>query len=116
MYGPRHPQAVVSCGRAPLYSFAGGRADSREKIINGIFSRSGIPYGRSSRARGKFQKESFAVPQADGTLTPRYEKTYGLENGMVTLLNHVKIKTTERNVVYGIHLIELLCVLLAFVI
>ncbi len=68
------------------------------------------------KLRGKFQKESFAVPQADGTLTPRYEKTYGLENGMVTLLNHVKIKTTERNVVYGIHLIELLCVLLAFVI
>ena len=67
------------------------------------------------KLRGRFQKESFAQIQEDGTLKPRYDKIYGLENLMVLFLNKLKIKTTERRVVWSLHLFQLLFVLLTFV-
>ncbi len=67
------------------------------------------------KLRGKFKKESFAQVKEDGTLIPRYKKIYGLENLTVKILNKLKIKTTEKKVVYTIYLLELCCVGLAFV-
>lgn len=66
------------------------------------------------KLRGKFKKESFARVQEDGTLVPRYKKIYGLENLMVLILNKLKVKTTERKVVYSIYLVQLICVVLTF--
>jgi len=67
------------------------------------------------KLRGKFKKESFAKIQEDGTLIPRYEKNYGLEHVMVNLLNRLKLRTTERKVVYSIYLVQIFCVVLAFI-
>ena len=66
------------------------------------------------KLRGKFKKESFAQINEDNTLTPRYNKLYGLENAMVKLLNKLKIKTTEKKVVYSLHGLQLICVVLVF--
>lgn len=66
------------------------------------------------KLRGKFQKESFASLKEDGTLIPRYEKIYGLENLAVKILNALKIKTTERKVVFTLHGMQLFFVLLTF--
>jgi len=68
------------------------------------------------KLRGKFKKESFAQVKEDNTLVPRYKKTYGLENAMVKLLNKLKIKTTERKVVYSLHGLQLICVALSFIV
>jgi UDP-N-acetylmuramyl pentapeptide phosphotransferase/UDP-N-acetylglucosamine-1-phosphate transferase len=67
------------------------------------------------KLRGMFQRESFAQLKEDGTLVPRYEKIYGLENLTVLFLNRLKIKTTERKVVWSLHLFQLLFVILAFI-
>ena len=66
------------------------------------------------KLRGLFQKESFALLKDDGTLVPRYDTIYGLENLMVKIMNTLHIKTTERKVVYGLHSLQVTCVLLAF--
>ncbi len=65
------------------------------------------------KLRGRFQKESFAQVQEDGTLKPRYPKNYGLEHLAVRLLNKLKIKTTERKVVYLLYGLQLLFVMMA---
>jgi len=59
------------------------------------------------KLRGRFQKESFAQLQEDGTLKPRYPKNYGLEHLAVRLLNKLGIKTTEQKVVYLLYGIQL---------
>ncbi|MEW5896437.1 MAG: glycosyltransferase 4 family protein [Nanoarchaeota archaeon] len=68
------------------------------------------------KLRGRFKKESFAQVKEDGTLIPRYDKIYGLENLMVKILNKLNIKATERKVVYSLHLLQIICVFLAFII
>lgn len=68
------------------------------------------------KLRGKFKKESFAQVKEDGTLIPRYDKIYGLENLMVKIINKLNIKATERKTVYSLHLLQIVCVVLAFVI
>ena len=67
------------------------------------------------KLRGKFKKESFAQVKEDGTLVPRHEKIYGLENLTVKILNKLKVRTTERKVVYSIHSFQLFCVILTFI-
>ncbi len=67
------------------------------------------------KLRGKFKKESFARIQEDGTLVPRYEKIYGLENWVVNLLNKLKVRTTERKVVHVLYALQMFCVLLTFI-
>jgi len=68
------------------------------------------------KLRGKFQKESFAQVQEDGTLIPRYEKNYGLEHLSVRLLHSLGLRATERKVVYLLHGFQLCFVALAFII
>ena len=66
--------------------------------------------------RGLFQKESFAKITEKGTLVPRYKRIYGLENLTVKIMNYLKIKATEKRVVYSLHLFQLIFVVLALVI
>ena len=67
------------------------------------------------KLRGKFQKESFAQIKEDGTLIPRYQKIYGLENLMVLIMNKIKIKTTETKVVYALYGFQIIFIGFAFV-
>ena len=64
------------------------------------------------KLRGGFKKESFAQVTDKGTLIPRHNKNYGLENMTVRILNKLRIKTTERKVVYSLYGLELLFVLI----
>ena len=77
-----------------------------------------IPYAIEFilKLRGRFKKESFAQVHPDLTLTPRYEKMYGLEHCTVKLLNTLKVKTTERKVVYSLYSLQLIFVALTFLI
>lgn len=97
-----------------------------EKIVVILF----IPYILEFflKLRGKFQKESFAQVQEDGTLKPRYEQNYGLEHLAVRLLNRINVaskrnrntaitfKTTERKVVYLLYGFQLCFVLAVFIV
>ena len=84
-----------------------------EKVIIILF----IPYILEFilKLRGKFQKESFAQVQEDGTLKPRYEKNYGLEHIAVRIFNKLNIKTTERKVVYLLHSFQLCFVVITLI-
>ena len=68
------------------------------------------------KLKGKFKKESFAQVTDEGTLIPRYKKIYGLENLTVLILNKLKIRTTEKKVVYSLYGLELFCMILTFMI
>jgi len=68
------------------------------------------------KLRGGFKKESFAQVKEDGTLIPRYDKIYGLENLMVKILNKSEIKTTERKTVYSLYLLQIIFVIIVFMI
>jgi len=64
-----------------------------------------IPYAAQFflKLRGRFRKESFAKLKEDGTLEPRYDKFYGIENLMVFVL-------------YGLYLVEIVFVIIVLVI
>lgn len=68
------------------------------------------------KVRGKLVKQSFGLPQKDGTLMLRYPKIYGLEHLAIHLLNKSGIKATEKKVVYLIWIFQLLIILIGFVI
>ena len=77
-----------------------------------------IPYllEFSLKLRGKFQKESFALVQQDGSLVPRYPKTYGLENWFVLMMTKLKIRATETRAVFCLHGFQLIFVAIAMVV
>ena len=85
-----------------------------EKVIIILF----IPYILEFflKLRGKFQKESFAQVEDDGTLKPRYEQNYGLEHLAVRFLNRLKVRTTERKVVSLLHGFQLCFVIITITI
>jgi UDP-N-acetylglucosamine--dolichyl-phosphate N-acetylglucosaminephosphotransferase len=58
------------------------------------------------KARGKFQKESFAKLKEKGELTLRYDKLYGLEHVAVWFLSKLPLKVTERKVVWSLLLFQ----------
>lgn len=63
------------------------------------------------KARGGLKKQSFGLPQKDGTLKLRYSKLYGLEHVSIYLLDKVGIKPTEKRVVYLIWIFQLAIIL-----
>ncbi|MAG60569.1 glycosyl transferase family 4, partial [archaeon] len=65
------------------------------------------------KARGRFQKESFAKLKEDGTLTLLYSKLYGLEHLVVVILGKLRTKVTERKVVWSLLLFQLVFAVLA---
>jgi len=60
------------------------------------------------KARGKMQKESFAKVNDDGSLEAPYKKVYGLEHISLKLLNKIKTKVYEKDVVYSLFAFEIL--------
>jgi UDP-N-acetylglucosamine--dolichyl-phosphate N-acetylglucosaminephosphotransferase len=67
------------------------------------------------KARGKFQKESFAKPNRDNSLELLYPKIYGLEHIMIKLIKKIKGKAYEREVVYSLWLIEIIIAILILI-
>lgn len=54
------------------------------------------------KARGRMKKESFAHPLKDGTLVNQYTKWYGIEHVVISLLQKIKKKVYESDVVWCI--------------
>jgi len=66
------------------------------------------------KLRGGLQKESFAAPQKDGSLTLRYSKIYGLEHLAIAVLRKYKKRVTESNVVLFINVLQIIFIILGF--
>lgn len=85
-----------------------------EKIAVFIF----IPYIIETvlKLRGRLKKQSFGIPQKDGSLELPYEKIYGLTHLGILILKKFKRKANEKNVVYLIFAFQIVICLLALVI
>ncbi len=85
-----------------------------EKIAVFIF----IPYILETflKVRGKLKKQSFGIPQKDGSLEMPYAKIYGLEHLAIKILKKIKGKAFERDVVYLIFAFQIFLCLLALLI
>jgi UDP-N-acetylglucosamine--dolichyl-phosphate N-acetylglucosaminephosphotransferase len=67
------------------------------------------------KARGKFQKESFAKPNKDNSLELLYPKTYGLEHLMLKIIKKIKGKVYEKDIVRSLWLIEFIIAVLILI-
>lgn len=67
------------------------------------------------KARGVFQKESFAKPNKDNSLEPLYTKNYGLEHVMLRIIKKIKGKAYEKDIVRGLWCIELIIAILILI-
>lgn len=83
-----------------------------EKIALFVF----IPYfiEIGLKLRGGLKKHSFGLPQKDGSLKMPYAKIYGLTHLSIWLLLKVKKRVYETDVVFLIHVFQILIILLAF--
>lgn len=77
-----------------------------------------IPYVLETvlKIRGKLKKQSFGIPQKDGSLELPYDKIYGLEHLAILLLKKVKKKVYEKEVVYSIWAFQIVIIILGFII
>ena len=68
------------------------------------------------KIRGRLHKESFAIPQKDGSLKAPYQKIYGLEHAAIFILSKIKSKIYEKDVVLAINFLQVLIIIIAFII
>jgi UDP-N-acetylglucosamine--dolichyl-phosphate N-acetylglucosaminephosphotransferase len=68
------------------------------------------------KSRGKLKVPSFGELKDDGTLKNRQEKFYGIEHLSIHILNKMKIKSTETNVVLLINAFQILIILIGVLI
>ncbi|HLC53740.1 MAG TPA: glycosyl transferase family 4 [Candidatus Nanoarchaeia archaeon] len=68
------------------------------------------------KLRGGLKKESFAVPQKDGSIVLRYSKIYGLEHAAIKILQKYKKKVYEQDVVHWINIFQVAVILIGFII
>ncbi len=82
-----------------------------EKIAVFVF----IPYIIETilKSRGKLKKQSFGIPQKDGSLKMPYDKIYGLTHLSIFILSKFKRKVYEKDVVYLIYTFQIILCLLA---
>jgi UDP-N-acetylglucosamine--dolichyl-phosphate N-acetylglucosaminephosphotransferase len=77
-----------------------------------------IPYIMETvlKLRGKLKKQSFGIPNKDGSLEMPYDKIYGLEHTAIYLLKRIKPshKVYENDVVYLINAFQIVVVLIGF--
>lgn len=85
-----------------------------EKIALFIF----IPYVLEVilKLRGKLKKQSFGIPNRDGSLNMPYEKIYGWTHLSLWILKKFKNKVYEKDVVYFIFIVQIIICLLALII
>lgn len=60
------------------------------------------------KLRGMMQKESFAIPNDDGSLSKPYDKFYGLEHVAISFITKLKKKAFENEVVSIILILEII--------
>lgn len=65
------------------------------------------------KIRGKLVKQSFGIPNKDGSIAMPYDKIYGLTHFSIWFLKKFKNKVYERDVTYFIFIIEILFCLAA---
>lgn len=68
------------------------------------------------KLRGNLKKQSFGLPQKDGSLKMKYDKIYGLEHLSIYSMEKMGIKPTEKKVVYSIWAFQIIIVVLGFLI
>lgn len=70
------------------------------------------------KLRGKLKKQSFGIPNKDGSLEMPYDKIYGLEHLAIYILKRIKPskKVYENDVVYSINGFQIVIILLGFAI
>lgn len=85
-----------------------------EKIAVFVF----IPYIIETilKSRGKLKKQSFGIPNEDGSLNLPYDKIYGLTHLSILILSKFKKKVYEKDVVYLIFTFQIIICLLALLI
>jgi len=85
-----------------------------EKVALFIF----IPYiiETGLKLRGGLKKQSFGIPQKDGSLKKPYEKNYSLTHVAIGFLEKLKKKVYEKDVVYLIFAFQIVICLFALVI
>ena len=85
-----------------------------EKIAIFIF----IPYIIETvlKLRGRLKKQSFLIPQKDGSLEMPFNKIYGLTHLSLFILKKFKRKVYERDVTYLIFIFQIIICLLALII
>ncbi len=60
------------------------------------------------KLRGLMQKESFAIPNEDGSISKPYDKIYGLEHLAIAIISKIKKKAYETEVTHAIFLFEII--------
>jgi UDP-N-acetylglucosamine--dolichyl-phosphate N-acetylglucosaminephosphotransferase len=79
-----------------------------------------IPYILETflKVRGRLKKQSFGLPQKDGSLDMPYKKIYGLEHVAIWFLKKFKKnkKAYEKEVVYLLWVFQIIIIILGFVI
>src|SRR3989344_9055247 len=77
-----------------------------------------IPYGIETifKLRGRLKKQSFGLPQKDGSIKNRYDKIYGLEHLAIKILSKFKKEVYEWEVVILIYGFQVLIIALGFLI
>jgi UDP-N-acetylglucosamine--dolichyl-phosphate N-acetylglucosaminephosphotransferase len=82
-----------------------------EKIALFVF----IPYFIEMilKSRGKLNKHSFGLPEKDNSLKLRDKRIYGLTHLGIVVLNKIKNKVYEKDVVYFIFAIQVIFIILA---
>jgi UDP-N-acetylglucosamine--dolichyl-phosphate N-acetylglucosaminephosphotransferase len=85
-----------------------------EKIALFIF----IPYIIETllKVRGRLKKQSFGIPNKDGSLKKPYNKIYGLTHLAIVIIAKFKNKVYEKDVVYLIFIFQIIICLLALLI
>jgi UDP-N-acetylglucosamine--dolichyl-phosphate N-acetylglucosaminephosphotransferase len=77
-----------------------------------------IPYLLETvlKLRGKLEKQSFGIPNKDGSLEMPYNKIYGLEHLAIYILKRIKPskKVYENDVVYAINGFQIFIILIGF--
>jgi len=68
------------------------------------------------KLRGRLKKQSFLIPQKDGSLEMPYNKIYGLTHLSLFILKKFKRKVYERDVTYLIFIVQIIICLLALLI
>lgn len=66
------------------------------------------------KAKGKMQKESFGKLKKDGSITNQYDKIYGIEHVVIKFLEEIKVRVTEKKIVYTIWSVQLLVCMITF--
>ena len=68
------------------------------------------------KLRGKLIKQSFAIPNKDGSLKLKYSGIYSLNHLSIYLMTKLNIKPTERKVVYSLWALQILVIIVGILI